>query len=70
MAAPQPEASKPAVVDAPALDPHRDRDEVAANSAAGGSDGGAGGLEALPLRKLKMLAEAFGAHAPSLGRWA
>ena len=54
--------------DAPALDPQGDRDEVAADSAAGGSDGAAGGPDALPLRKLKMLGEAFGAHAPSLGR--
>ena len=50
--------------DAPALDPEADRDQVTAGSAAGDSDGAAGGLDSHALRELKMLGETFGAHAP------
>ena len=66
-AAPQPDASKPGVGDAVAVDAQVDPDEVAAGGAAGRAGERRRGRVAAPAGELQMLREGLGVHAPSVG---
>ena len=65
IAAPQPDASKPAVGDAVAVQREPDPHEVAARGAAGRA--GERGHVPAPARELEVLGEGLGVHAPSVG---
>ena len=67
VAAPQPEASKPASATRSPDTRSEIGHEVTASGSAGGSAERAGGDVTLPLWKLQVLGKSLGAHAPSVG---